>query len=906
MSKQLLGGLGLTGDYQEGENGWTESMNENLQILNELELNKAAFVGIKNTNTDDVNYSGGGATGSNAVAIGAKAEATSFNTVAIGREVLAANDQTTAIGSNVIADGAHSVVIGTNLNSKNAGIVLGSASNNAGYAAVSLGVSNTIGDASDAIAIGNNNTVNESASNTVAIGSSVDVKGPISIGIGHRSRTDGNNAIAIGASAEALEVQSTAIGRNAKSENQNSIAIGTNAKALLADSVSIGSDSETTQTLDEDDQIATPDPFFVKHDGVRYTTNNVVSVGNEYSKRRIQNVAPGAEENDVVTVEQLKSTAINYVSIKLDGPPSDNVNNDGAVEQKTIAIGPNTASTAYKAVAIGNDIINGGYYSLAAGDNITNSGSNAVVLGSNITSKGDFNVNIGHGVELPIGYGGIHLQAKSYINSYSPEELKNVSLAHGALIGNSNHLLSPVMFNSLIGHDNRVGGTWFNLFGSKNIDNNDYEGFGSNNFYSTILGFDNKFKDSRINLLGSSNKIIETGQSSGYTNVFGNSNEWGGYYNSVVGFSNKLKGTDLKQTNYNTVSGTNNQIGNQCYSNNIVGSSNELTGISSTMSNVVGNYNTSLTGKNNLSSVVGNYNDFSTEQNQIFGNHNKVGTRIPPNGGGYGTIVIGNSNDVDALQSIVIGNNISADFDFGIYLGAGAKANFKLRKPCYQYSAKSPIEMSFLTQRTAYKPNPIGKHQDISKTRDHYAGNDFLALPEHTLIRNVADGADDNDAVNVKQLYTLATVSVNDIDLIRKANRYCARLNEGVRDETLENSVTWIVTTSTNPTPVTLTTPEEKDTFIAENFDTVYDQANHVLLSLKVPGIIKIDFTQVIDGIETRNVNPLATLIGGWDVVRNKSQIPEVNIFGNQFEVEWEPNTAYNFITNGTIFLKGS
>lgn len=36
MSKQLLGGLGLTGEYDEGENGWTESMNNNLQILNNL------------------------------------------------------------------------------------------------------------------------------------------------------------------------------------------------------------------------------------------------------------------------------------------------------------------------------------------------------------------------------------------------------------------------------------------------------------------------------------------------------------------------------------------------------------------------------------------------------------------------------------------------------------------------------------------------------------------------------------------------------------------------------------------------------------------------------------------------------------------------------------------------------
>ena len=36
MSKQLLGGLGLTGEYDEGENGWTESMNNNLRILNDL------------------------------------------------------------------------------------------------------------------------------------------------------------------------------------------------------------------------------------------------------------------------------------------------------------------------------------------------------------------------------------------------------------------------------------------------------------------------------------------------------------------------------------------------------------------------------------------------------------------------------------------------------------------------------------------------------------------------------------------------------------------------------------------------------------------------------------------------------------------------------------------------------
>lgn len=34
MSNKLEGGLGLTGNYQQGENNWTESMNENLELIN--------------------------------------------------------------------------------------------------------------------------------------------------------------------------------------------------------------------------------------------------------------------------------------------------------------------------------------------------------------------------------------------------------------------------------------------------------------------------------------------------------------------------------------------------------------------------------------------------------------------------------------------------------------------------------------------------------------------------------------------------------------------------------------------------------------------------------------------------------------------------------------------------------
>lgn len=120
--------------------------------------------------------------------------------------------------------------------------------------------------------------------NGTAIGNNTQVTGARGTALGAEAKASGESTTALGTSADASGSYATAIGSDAKAKGQNAIAIGYNAEANANGSVAIGHWSEATE-------------------------ENTFSVGNEFTHRRIVNVAGGKVDNDAVNILQLKETA---------------------------------------------------------------------------------------------------------------------------------------------------------------------------------------------------------------------------------------------------------------------------------------------------------------------------------------------------------------------------------------------------------------------------------------------------------------------------------------------------------------------------------------------------------------------------------------------------------------------
>ena len=93
-----------------------------------------------------------------------------------------------------------------------------------------------------------------------------------------------------------------ALGYSAKATNTNAIALGNSANASLDNSVALGNNSKT---------IAMSKAAYLTNQATTAAVG-VVSVGSDTQKRRIQNLADGAEDTDAVTVAQLKATNLKY------------------------------------------------------------------------------------------------------------------------------------------------------------------------------------------------------------------------------------------------------------------------------------------------------------------------------------------------------------------------------------------------------------------------------------------------------------------------------------------------------------------------------------------------------------------------------------------------------------------
>ncbi|MDR6935322.1 YadA-like family protein [Luteibacter sp. 3190] len=187
----------------------------------------------------------------------------------------------------------------------------------------------------------------------------------------------GLNAVASGVGSVATATGATAVGQNTNASIEGSVALGAGAVSDRAIAPASGSITAGTHVI----------PFNTSD----RTLLGAVSVGNTTDFRQITNVADGTEDQDAVTLRQLKGALSSFAVTPTEYFHANSTAADSAaIGAESIAVGPETTVNGDNGIGIGNHSIvaqtaPGG---TAIGQNSTTNLADGVAIGTGATSNG--------------------------------------------------------------------------------------------------------------------------------------------------------------------------------------------------------------------------------------------------------------------------------------------------------------------------------------------------------------------------------------------------------------------------------------------------------------------------------------------------------------------------------------
>ena len=733
------------------------------------------------------------AEGENAVSIGQGTEAKGGNAVAIGNASQTAGDNSVAVGNEASAKAVKSVSIGIGAGKNMAGDALGTKGSH-----VSIGdEAGQNVDGQHDIAIGTKAGGNVASNYNIAIGTeagtNMGTAGNPSTGknvsIGYNANKNDNlvarlqstavgshtqaadDALALGYNAKAAGNGSVAAGFNAKAEGEASMALGQGAMAS-GGNIAIGNGSQASAAM---------------LSGTGYLTGTAapstgVSVGTAAALRRITNVADGAQDQDAVTVAQLKksidetvrqinanitpgtgSTGVFYdtvtggqesITLKNTDQKGTLIHNVAAGENDTDAVNVkqmkktmDQAKTHYYSVnsTSGNNYNNdmaAGPDSMAAGVSAKALEKRSVAIGNNVQAQGEGSIALGTGYEETNG-GTSSLTQTLAVTGYK----YNMAIGAGAeSYGNHSIAMGTRAVTSI-----KNGGT--------SVDKAVAIGYtaGASDDKAIAIGSEAKSNSKSATAVGDQSQALAnnalaigttaraTKESSG---AIGTANTVSGVGTYVIGAQNSApaagvtsNGSDIKAAN-SGVFGNENTLDGE--NNRVVGNSNIVKketakGLSDIM----------LTGNNN---TVSGDPDTSTQDDAgkvsgitITGSKNTV--KAVNNTKPLTDVqIVGNNNTVDASSNAqglsntqILGSNVNATMGNSVYLGSGSAyvADSVSTKGMAAYSGDGTYAYAGGTPAGVVTVGAKGRERRIQNVA---AG---LVAPQST------------DAVNGSQLYTM-------------------------------------------------------------------------------------------------------------------------------------------------------
>lgn len=716
---------------------------------------------------------------SNTTAIGYNARATGAGAVAIGENTTTETEGGITIGSGTKVSGK-SIVIGyaTDFN----GNAVHTESQNTDAIAIGNGAQANVNDSvsigyqagkgttegrtsgyGSLIAIGTNAGNNVKGMQNVALGSGAgsNVKSSYNVAIGsnagaginYAAATDANpqngynvsigyeanyqsaddnakniaESIAIGHSANAVS-NATAVGYKATASGDKSMAFGYNATAADTDSIAFGDNASAgggNIAIGHGSQAPSVTTYSSSYLTNNTTLNGYISLGgkttatsNDRILRRITNVADGSDDQDAVTVAQLKqaytnlegtikttdtkisdtytqetidskiatvenkitASKIKYFSINTSSDTlTGNADSDGASTTgaaDAMAIGPNASATSSKAVAIGNNVSATGKGSIALGTADNPATSTTVTEGGNTSANP-------------------HVTSAEGANSVAIGTSAIAQTDNSVALGTRASVYTSDVTDTTTGTTTKVGQQSIAIGYQSETRNTDATSIGSDakaySNGSTAVGHGAFAQGADAIVLGTSSTA--NGASSG---ILGKSNTVNGSNTYAVGSENKVDGnwgavtysglygskntvTPVADTSGNTkhgmdslsVTGNSNTISQGSYSDtvqniSILGNGNSVTGANTDEANAGTTANITIIGGDNK--VTGRDGAGSDYMGKTWNQLTRASII------GYGNIVNQAQSTISLANTQILGNDVTATLGNSVYLGTGAAA----------------------------------------------------------------------------------------------------------------------------------------------------------------------------------------------------------------------------------------
>lgn len=795
------------------------------------------------------------ASGADALAMGKSAQASGADAVAIGNGAVAGSSASVVLGKDASANAVRSVVLGPNAGVGMVGDVLGAKGS---HVVIGDGAGNNI-DGQQNIAIGYKTGNDVKSDHNVAIGSEAGTNigsggntsegKNVSIGY-HANKNDSavsriqstalgsetkaaDDAVAVGYQAQANGNGSTAVGFNAQAADAASVALGQGAQAS-GGNVAIGNDSVANGSMIS---------------GTGYLTGQAapktaVSVGSASALRRITNVADGAQDQDAVTVAQLKksidatvaqvnanvssatASGVYYDTVTSGDGDSITLRNNDNKGTKIHNVAAGTLGTDAANVAQVNKIVDTAkthYYSVKSAnlnnyDNDLATGEDSMAAGVSAKALGDRSVALGNNTEAQ-SIGSITVGA-GYEDPDNPGSLKQ-TLA-----------ISGYQYNTAIGAGAQAAGNSSLAIGT--LATSSIKNGGSSVDKAVAIGYSAGVSDDKAIAIGSEAKSNSKSASAiGDTALalaenalaVGTNAQAEGVSSGAIGTRNRVTGTDtyvLGSENSTTATGTGADVsasnsgifGNENSmegdSNRIVGNKNilKMESLANNSSNpkvfenifVTGNQNT-VTGDPDTSTAgdAGNVSDIT-----VTGSKNTVRAKNQKNQDLTDIQILGNQNTIDATtlntnlsNTQILGSHVTATLGNSVYLGSNSAytASGASTKGIDTYSSNGAYQYAGGTPAGVVTVGSVGAERRI---------------------QNVAAGlvsAKSTDAVNGSQLYsmtrplrfagdnsTIGSTSEADVNVLHRGSDQAMSFVGGADSSNLSNNNIGVVADPSNNT----------------------------------------------------------------------------------------------------------
>ena len=363
-------------------------------ISNSIAIGKNASV---NEDTASVAAVNGATKGEGSVAIGANTKASGTNATAVGQASNAYGQNSFAGGQSSKALGKSSVAVGDGaIANQDSATAIGAYSQSTAAGATALGF-NTRATASGTVAAGRNSKA--TSNNALALGNEADAQKDDTIAIGYNAQATQNRAVAFGKNAKATAGDTFAFGDAAKASVGNAIAFGKNANAAHKDSIALGANSATEAAV-QTTSATVGGLTFGNFAG--NAPESTLSIGSAGKERTITNVAAGRisdSSTDAVNGSQLYATqnVMNNIGTSAVGVLGGNaaIANNGTITMSNI--GGTGASTIDGAISAINNASYKSFKLNTAKTNGTNGEANnhslkEITNGSTITLEAGKNI----------------------------------------------------------------------------------------------------------------------------------------------------------------------------------------------------------------------------------------------------------------------------------------------------------------------------------------------------------------------------------------------------------------------------------------------------------------------------------------------------------------------------------